>query len=61
MAGALVYGSMDPSSILALFIVFFPLLWKFSKLGASFRHIMPLRIVIMIKILNVSDVLTLLI
>ena len=40
MARALVYGLMDLSSILALFIVFFPphILREFSKLGAVFGY-----------------------
>ena len=45
MAKGLVYGSVDPSSILAPFIdfLFFPLiLWKFSKLEAGFGYITPL-------------------
>ena len=45
MAKALVYGSMDPCSILAPFIdflFFFLILWKFSKLEAGFGYITPL-------------------
>ena len=45
MAKGLVYGSVDPSSILAPFIdfLFFSLiLWKFSKLEAGFGYITPL-------------------
>ena len=40
MARALVYGLMDLSSILALFIVFFPHIYSgnFSNLGAVFRY-----------------------
>ena len=42
MAKGLVYGSVDPSSIVAPFIdfLFFSLiLWKFSKLEAGFGYI----------------------
>ena len=49
MVKGLVYGSVDPSSILAPFIdfLFFPLiLWKFSKLEAGFGYITPLNIYI---------------
>ena len=47
MAKALVYGSMDPCSILAPFIdflFFFLILWKFSKLEAGFGYITPLNL-----------------
>ena len=45
MAKDLVYGSVDPSSILAPlidFLFFSLILWKFSKLEAGFGYITPL-------------------
>ena len=57
MAKGLVYGSVDPSSILAPFIdfLFFPLiLWKFSKLEAGFGYITPLKVIGRVVVVVVS-------